>query len=95
MLRALAAFLLLAPAAVPAGDRAATLQMSVQVRRSLTVSVETGAGAPSLVVRTAGGAVWRAPLAGAAAASGGAVRAEPSAEHPGYVVVTVLADLRN
>jgi hypothetical protein len=95
MLRTLAALLLLAPAGALSGQRAATMQVSVQVRRSVTVSVQASAGAPSLVVSNAAGAIWSGPLAGARAASGGTIRTDPSAEHPGYVVVTVLADLRN
>jgi hypothetical protein len=92
MLRALAALLLLAPAVVPSGQRTGTLHVSVQVRRAVTVSVQPTAGAPSVVVSTAAGAIWSGA---AGAASGGAVRVEPSAAHPGYVVVTVLADLKN
>lgn len=94
MIRALAALLLLVPAAVSGGERSATLRVSAQVRRAVAVSIEGAPRAPIVVVRTDGG-TWAGPLETARASTAGAVRAEPSAGHPGHVVVTVLADLRN
>lgn len=91
MARALAALLLLlAPSLGAAAARTAVLRVSAQVRRSVTVSVGGTQVRPTAVVSTAAGVVRSGPVGGARAAP--AVRAEPSAEHPGYLVVTVLAD---
>lgn len=85
-----AALLLVAPSLGVAAARAAALRVSAQVRRSVTVSVGGTAASPTAAVRTAAGVVRAGPVGPARASA--AVRAEPSAEHPGYVVVTVLAD---
>lgn len=95
MPRALAALLLLAPAAGLAAGRGAALRVSAEVRRSVAVTIDVRGATPQVVVSAGGAVVWAGPLAAARAAREGAVRAEPSARHPGHVVVTVLADVRN
>lgn len=92
MARVLAALLLLAPAAGLAGERAATLRVSARVHRSVSVSVGGEPGAPRLVVTTGGRPVWSGPVDERPVPAASAVRAEPSAAHPGWWVVTVLAD---
>jgi hypothetical protein len=87
VLAALAALVLLSPAAMP--GRTAKLQVSATVVRSMAVSVDGDATGGTLRVRTPGGELVSAPLV---AAARGGVSLAPHAEDARYVVMTVHAD---